>query len=316
MSDRDFFREVDEAQHIFIGKPDTLSIVYGWMDTFLGRLMKKVDSKTFVMVVSDHGACEIHQRFDIVTPLVRNGLLSLTPVGQSRQVRMLRAGLTAAAKLRITKLFDFPPLRRLSNLVRRRVVGLHVSTARSISKLVNWDRTAAYPYLTMGYRVNLKGREPNGTVDPADYDKVVAKLVQIMNGLKDSETGKPVLQFVLPRGEAFSGPYLDEAPDVYGLPVDGYWPYVWQPSVETLMTPTLTWKGAHASHGVFILNGPGVKKGLKLETVTNEDVAPMALYLLGVPVPNDMDGKVRTEAFESSFLESLPITIKPAREGT
>ncbi|HKT21183.1 MAG TPA: alkaline phosphatase family protein [Nitrososphaerales archaeon] len=302
------FREVDEAQHIFIEKPETLSLVYGWMDTFIGRLLDKVDDKTFVMVVSDHGACPIRQRIDVVSPLIRSGMLKLTPVGkQSRRVKMIRAGLVALARLRITKLFDFPPLRKLSTMVRRRVMGLHVSTARSISTLVDWDHTLAYPYLTMGYRVNLKGREPKGVVDPADYDKVVARLVGILKEMKDAETGKPIHKFILPGKEAFNGPCLDDSPDVYGLPLDGYWPYVWQSTVETLMTPTLTWKGAHASSGVFILNGPGVRQGIRLPEVTNEDVAPMALYLLGVPIPEDMDGKVRKEGLSPSLIEELPI---------
>ena len=74
-----------------------------------------------------------------------------------------------------------------------------------------------------------------------------------------------------------------------------------------MMTPTLTWKGAHASSGIFILNGPGVRPGVKLEEVTNEDVAPTALYLLGVPIPEDMDGKVRKEGFDASLIDRLPM---------
>jgi len=301
------FREVDEAQHIFVGDPETLALVYGWMDNILGRLLAKVDDRTFVMVVSDHGACEIRQRVDIVTPLVRSGLLSLVKVKQSRRVKMIRAGLVALAKLRITKLFDFPPLRKLTNMAKRRIVGLHVSTARSVSSLVDWEHTQAYPYLTMGYRVNLKGREPKGTVDPADYDKVVAKLIDILKAMKDKETGGPIHHWILPKEKIFSGPFLDDAPDVYSLPKDGYWPYVWQSTVETLMTSTLTWKGAHASNGIFILNGPGVVKGKLVEGATNEDVAPTSLYLLGVPVPEDMDGKARTEALEPGLVERLPL---------
>jgi arylsulfatase A-like enzyme len=37
------------------------------------------------------------------------------------------------------------------------------------------------------------------------------------------------------------------------------------------------------------------------------DVAPTVLYLLGLPVPDDMDGRVLTEALDEDFVSSKPI---------
>ena len=47
----------------------------------------------------------------------------------------------------------------------------------------------------------------------------------------------------------------------------------------------------HAQNGMFILNGPGVKPG-KRQGARLYDVAPTVLTTLGVPVPEDMIGKV------------------------
>jgi hypothetical protein len=38
-----------------------------------------------------------------------------------------------------------------------------------------------------------------------------------------------------------------------------------------------------------------------------EDIAPTVLYLMGLPVPSDMDGRVLAEIFSPTALESCPI---------
>ena len=40
------------------------------------------------------------------------------------------------------------------------------------------------------------------------------------------------------------------------------------------------------------------------------DVAPTILHLLGLPVPQGMDGRVLTDALQSDFLESAPVRFE------
>jgi len=42
------------------------------------------------------------------------------------------------------------------------------------------------------------------------------------------------------------------------------------------------------------------------------DVAPTALYLLGLPVPDSMDGKVLTAALDAAFVEANPLRREEA----
>ena len=44
------------------------------------------------------------------------------------------------------------------------------------------------------------------------------------------------------------------------------------------------------------------------------DLAPIILYLLGLPIPTDMDGRVLEEALTSSYLRLNP--IKYAKDST
>jgi arylsulfatase A-like enzyme len=52
--------------------------------------------------------------------------------------------------------------------------------------------------------------------------------------------------------------------------------------------------GSHRQHGILILSGPGVRKGVVEAGVS--DVAPTLLALSGQAVPAHMDGRVLKEA--------------------
>jgi len=54
--------------------------------------------------------------------------------------------------------------------------------------------------------------------------------------------------------------------------------------------------GCHDPKGMMILYGPGVRSG-RIAEVNNLDIAPTLLTLMGLPVPEEMKGRVLSEAF-------------------
>ena len=62
--------------------------------------------------------------------------------------------------------------------------------------------------------------------------------------------------------------------------------------------------GHHAPFGVFVANGDGVVAGGEVSGTTVLDVAPTLMYMLGAAVPLDLDGKIVTSAFESTWLRN------------
>lgn len=66
--------------------------------------------------------------------------------------------------------------------------------------------------------------------------------------------------------------------------------------------------------GVLLLLGEGIRPGTLITSAGIEDVAPTLLYGLGLPVARDLDGRVLSEAFERSYLESRPLTFVPSYE--
>jgi predicted AlkP superfamily phosphohydrolase/phosphomutase len=71
--------------------------------------------------------------------------------------------------------------------------------------------------------------------------------------------------------------------------------------------------GSHAIDGIFIAAGGPIRAGVETRA-TLYDIAPTTLALLGLPVPEDMEGRVLTEIFDERFLQRFPIRSIPSYE--
>lgn len=69
-----------------------------------------------------------------------------------------------------------------------------------------------------------------------------------------------------------------------------------------------------APPGVVFLWGPPIRPGAKLRNATVFDVCPTVLYLLGLPVGEDMDGRVLVEALSPHLLTTRPVRWIPTHD--
>ncbi len=69
--------------------------------------------------------------------------------------------------------------------------------------------------------------------------------------------------------------------------------------------PQLT--GRHERKAVLILSGPAFRSAGYFEGASVHDVAPTVLAVMGIPVPDDMDGRVLAETIESTHLTQHPV---------
>jgi hypothetical protein len=84
-----------------------------------------------------------------------------------------------------------------------------------------------------------------------------------------------------------------------------------------VLTGTEVAAATHASAppGLLLVVGEGIRPGATLGRASILDVAPTLLYLLGLPVPRDMGGRVLTEMLEPGFAREHPVTFIPSYEG-
>ena len=62
---------------------------------------------------------------------------------------------------------------------------------------------------------------------------------------------------------------------------------------------------AHSPWGIFMAWGEGIKNGAKIDNVNIIDMAPTILYLMGKPVPADMDGRALKEILKPDFQKEI-----------
>ncbi len=66
--------------------------------------------------------------------------------------------------------------------------------------------------------------------------------------------------------------------------------------------------------GVILLAGPGARRGERVQGPRIQDVAPLVLYLFGVPVGEDMTGRVPTVLFTEEWIAAHPVETVPSHE--
>jgi len=136
--------------------------------------------------------------------------------------------------------------------------------------------------------INLRGREPRGSVDLGkDYEDVRSELIDSLSGLSDPDSGEPMIEKVYRREEIYSGECYAQAPDLVAMPYRGY---DLKGSIKKdVLTDRGVINGAHTyDDAMLYIQGEDIQK----DEASIVDVMPTILHLMGVPIPQDVDGAV------------------------
>jgi len=79
---------------------------------------------------------------------------------------------------------------------------------------VDWSRTRAYGLGINAVYINLEGREAEGIVNPSEADGLIREIAMKLEAVTDPKTGKKLIRKAYISKDAFSGPYVDQAPDI------------------------------------------------------------------------------------------------------
>jgi predicted AlkP superfamily phosphohydrolase/phosphomutase len=161
---------------------------------------------------------------------------------------------------------------------------------------IDWAKTKAWG--DGGYYgrcfMNVRGREPSGTIEPADYEKVRSELIAGIEAITDPQ-GRNIGSKAY-RPEDLYRKVNGVAPDLIVYFGDLSWRSVGavgMGGIHTFENDTGPDEANHDWYGLFILttNGaPAPLHGMQ-EGVTIYDVAPTLLRLLGQPIPEGLAGR-------------------------
>nr|MBI2905111.1 hypothetical protein [Chloroflexota bacterium] len=183
---------------------------------------------------------------------------------------------------------------------------------------VDWKRSTVYSVGNFGQMfVNVKGREPQGCVEPGpEFQRVLNQLETALRAMRDPKTGEPVVAKIWRGPEIWKGRYDDRAPDLFFFTRDMKYKAMGLSDFGSneVFEDLYGTRAHHHMHGVFMLSGPGIKPDTEISRAGLVDLAPTIYQLLGVPLPADLDGQVLAEAFTDE-LAARPVVYEQGGEG-
>lgn len=253
------------------------------LDDAVGRLLELASMRdAAVVAVSDHGFGPCRALVDV------NGLLRRAG---------LQRGLAYGTRFgyRFHRLAD--RLRRWR--ARRSPEGASRRTPRSIEGQVgcDWSRTVAFaPFGQLSGCVFLN---PNLVHQGAAADRVRAEVVEMFLEASHPETGERLFSDAFNVADRYGlDPAREGLPEVLALSADGFQAQAkWSPFCRNWIQPDPGLPATHYLEGIFSVFAPDVRAGEHLSADLH-DVAPTTLAMLGLAVPDHMEGRVLHEAFE------------------
>jgi len=303
--------------------------VYEHCDKALEKLFAAFPDDALRFIMSDHGAGPYHKIVHMDKWLAEQGYLTMK--NEEGAQNFLK---DQAINLYIQMRKYFP--RTVKDFLKSNFGAFRQKLESNLLvSHIDWKQTKAFSMgvETTNIFINSSDRFPEGVVAPgAEYEKIRSEITESLFKLTDPETGEKIVAAVHRREELFSGPAFANAPDLIVLWKDDK--YITRRSYGRSQAKTtdiidknlrfgeigdlmaLEQTGTHKRHGILMLNGPGTFAPGTLEGASIMDVTPTILHAMGMLVPEDMDGRVLTEAFEQDFLKKHPVQyITPSNDG-
>ena len=268
---------------------------FAQLDTYLKGLIAAVGPDVSVLVLSDHGFAGTRKQFMVNRWLESQGWLRHQTSLKGAVLKRL-GGIKAVQQIG-------------RKYLRERAIAMHADVTAGA---IDWSNTQAYSSLqgeNCAISINLQGREPNGIVSPASYNALRDRIRTALESARDPATGDPLISSIHFRDEIYSGPYVEQAPDLLFEPG----PYI-STSIhikEEQLASTEWMSGNHDIPGIAVMAGPGIRPA-SLDGAKIVDMAPTILHLMDLPVPQEMDGRVWTEGLTPELLVQRPVRVEDA----
>ncbi|MFN2383040.1 MAG: hypothetical protein ABR559_02115 [Gemmatimonadota bacterium] len=268
--------------------------VYAAIDREWGRILARLPADADVVVVSSVGMADDFPTTGLIEDFLRRLGYQVSPNGQGggswKPLDLARRVVPEPWRAALS--------RRLSRPRRERLL------AEGFRKGTDWSRTSAFAIpgaYTSFVRVNLRGREPGGIVDPgAEYSALLDRLEADLALLVDPESREPAVDRVIRTTELFGAGAHAALPDLFVEWKPGrFLTRVRHPAADVVQSrPDFYRRSDHSGSGFFAAAGPSISGRGPLATLDALDFAPTCLALLGERVPEELSGKPSSAILE------------------
>jgi predicted AlkP superfamily phosphohydrolase/phosphomutase len=242
------------------------------IDRFIGEIVEMAGDQASVVLTSDHGFGPTVEVFHVNEWLHRHGYLVWADAAKVESKHSETLGMGTMAR----RFYE-----------------------------IDWNRTTAYCPTPSGNGIYIAPAAGGSGVSTGNYKSFRRELMNGLLSFKDPATGQPVVSQIWTREEVFAGTHMTSAPDLTLILRDGGLVSI-LPS-ENILKSRKEVAGAHRPNGTFVAAGNGVRRGLRMSPLSILDIAPLLLYKIGLPIPEDMEGNVPEALFEPEYLRSHPL---------
>ena len=258
---------IDFANHLYLDhtlqqfashafNTDCLNRFYAVADEYVGRMLKWLDEDVAVIIVSDHGGLIKYPDYE--TPKIGDAW-------------GLNVGLMEELGYTKTKM-----------------VGGQLE--------VDWSQTTAIAQRSSYIYVNVKGRDPEGIVEPEDVDELVTKIISDLYAYRDPVHGERVISMALRRSEMAVLGLNDASEEALG-------------DIFFMLEPKFTRDQGNSFSNceilgtslkcLFMMAGSGIKENFVIPRDVQEvDVTPTLCHLYGMDMPEGVEGGVLYQALK------------------
>jgi predicted AlkP superfamily phosphohydrolase/phosphomutase len=251
----------------------------------------------------DQGWLSVHRNKTMAKkePPLRAGQEAVNPATRSQRL-LLHLGLSRDRVRTLLPQSTYSFLRRnLPHRLRRRIP--------QSSYGIDWTNTLVFndnqfTQETQALRINLRGRESDGVVDPDGYEGLREAVIHALSDIRDPDTGQAVVTRVHKGEQLFAGAYTANAPDLVLQLKNGY-KMIGDFGAREIVSGLNPIAGCHRPDGVFIAAGEGIASDIEIADPTIVDMMPTILHYIGLAVPSDCDGEVLRDVFDSGSEPAL-----------
>ena len=261
--------------------------VYEQIDREIESLMQVMPPSTNTMVVSSVGMEDFYPNLQLTEAFTRQLGYQATPDA----ARFTFHPMAMARKL-LPQKWRIGMSRFLSRDTRERLL------SDQFRDSTDWSKTKAFsvPVLFNGLiRINLKDREPVGTVAPgAEYEHLLDQIEEDLQKLTDARTGEPAVSEIFRPGILYGASPPPVFPDLWVLyrPSTQLRDLTLHPKTELRQSAPEFFRDSDHSHvGFFAACGPSVAARGDVGEVSVLDLAPTFLYLTGQRPEEHMKGR-------------------------
>ncbi|MBI1741646.1 alkaline phosphatase family protein [Candidatus Acetothermia bacterium] len=275
--------------------------IYQQADQAVGQFIANSPDAT-VFVISDHGFGPLRYNIHLNCWLLHHGYLRLKKNPATLLKRLsYTLGLTA---------YNISYIAEESRLLERGAQLKHIEVHELFGRYflsmqnIDWSQTRAYSHGNVGQVfLNLKGREPEGVVEPSEAARLTQEIAEGLRSLSNPMNGEKVLSNVYHRETVYKGSKIDQAAELILASAEKYMAIGTSEFLANReVTPAYAGSGWHRPEGIFIASGESIRPGT-IPTLHIVDMFPTILFSMGISLPPDLDGQVPTPIFTEEFLD-------------